>query len=103
MALAETPLLDGNTLIALQLAKKQMAVMNLGTCPSVGVTNPSVDGGSGSFPGFTMTQTVTNCGAGCTSGSDVLNQVQLDVIANGKVLIRLYTYRTNIVTFGNGS
>ena len=85
-------------LIALNLAKQQMAIMNLASLPAVGTTTPSDVGVA--FSGFTFTQVVTSI---AVSGSFNLRQIQMDVLKGGTVLVRLYTYRTDLVTFGDGS
>lgn len=86
-------------LIALNLAKQQMAIMNLNTTlPAVGTTTPTDVGVA--FSGFTFSQVVTSI---AVSGSNNLRRIQLDVLKGSTVLVRLYTYRTDLVTFGNGT
>ena len=84
-------------LIALDLAKQQMAVMNEGAYPAVGTTTPAPDA---AFPGFTFSQVVTSV---AVSGSKSIRQIQMDVLKGSTVLVRLYTYRSDLITFGNGS
>ena len=86
-----------NYLIALELAKQQMAVMNNASHPGTGTTNPSSDA---AFPDFGFTQVVTSV---ATSGSDNIREVRLDTTMNGIVLVRLYTYRTSTASFGDGT
>ena len=86
-----------NYLIALNLAKQQMAIMNLAAYPGAGTTTPASDG---AFPNFAFTQVVSNV---ATSGANTVNQIRMDVSVNGNVVVRLYTYRTNTVSFGNGT
>ena len=86
-----------NYMIALNLAKQQMAIMNLAAYPAVGTTAPASDA---AFPDFVFSQVVTSV---ATSGGNSIRQIEMDVSANGKQLIALYAYRSNIVTFGNGS
>jgi prepilin-type N-terminal cleavage/methylation domain-containing protein len=86
-----------NQLVALNLARHQMAVMMNSAYPGTGTTTPSSDG---AFPDFAFSQVVTNV---VTSGADTVNQIQMDVSANGRVLVRLYTYRTNTASFGDGA
>lgn len=86
-----------NYMIALNLARQKMAVMNNAACPAVGTTTPAADG---SFSGFTFSQVVTSIG---TSGtSDICNQVRMDVLKGTDVIVRLYTYCSNLVSFGDG-
>ena len=84
-------------LIALHLAKRQMAIMNEAAYPAVGTTTPASDA---DFPSFTFYQVVTSV---ATSGTNSIRQIQMDVLRGSTVLVRLYTYRSNIITFGNGS
>ena len=84
-------------LIALHLAKQQMARMNEAAYPAVGTTAPASDA---AFPNFTFSQVVS---AVVTSGTSSIRQIQMDVLKGSAVLVRLYTYRSNIITFGNGS
>ena len=90
-----------NYLIALNLAKKQMAIMNNAAYITVlSTTTPASDA---DFLNFTYSQTVSRV---LTSGANTLNQIQLDVLLGSKVIVRVYTYRTNTVNgtqgFGNG-
>ena len=94
-----TALDNRDYMVALNLAKQQMAIMNASTTvPALATTAPSDVGVS--FSGFTFSQVVTSV---ATNGSDYIRQIQLDVLKGSKVLVRVYTYRTNIVTFGNGT
>jgi hypothetical protein len=86
-----------NYMIALNLAKKQMAIMNNGAYPAVGTTAPAADA---AFPNFTYSQVVSSV---ATSGVYSIRQIQLDVLNGTRVLVRLYTYRSDLITFGNGS
>ena len=86
-------------MIALNLAKQQMALMNLAAYPAVATTTPASDA---AFPGFTFSQAVTSVATDVGSGRS-LRQIQFDVLRQGIVLVRLITYRTDVVTFGNGS
>ena len=80
-----------NSLIGLNLAKMQMAMMNNANYPAVSTTNPASDT---SFSDFTFSQPVTTV---TSSGTSSLEQIQLDTSLGGRVLVRLYTYRTNTV------
>ena len=83
--------------IALNLAKKQMAIMNNAAYPAVATTNQN----DAFYSDFTITQIVSNI---ATSGANTLNkiEVQVSTVKDGQ-LISLNTYRTNVVSFGNGN
>jgi type II secretory pathway pseudopilin PulG len=86
--------------VALNLAKRQMAIMNNGALPAV-VAETSL-GADATFTDMFITQEVTSV---AVSGSFNLRQVIVRVrnsSATGTVLILLRTYRTDLVTFGNG-
>ena len=90
-----------NYLVALNLAKRQMAIMNNAAYPTV-AAEASV-GADAAFPDFIPTQEVVNI---VTNGSDTLNEIRVRVhyqTAAGPVLILLRTYRSNVITFGNGT
>ena len=89
-----------NYLIALNLAKRQMAMMNNSTYPSVaGEAALSADSG---FPNFIPTQEVVEL---ASNGGKSLREIRIRVRHGslaGPVLILLYTYRSDLLTFGNG-
>jgi prepilin-type N-terminal cleavage/methylation domain-containing protein len=87
-----------NYLVALNLAKWRMAIMNNLAYPASATTTPTSDT---SFPDFTFSQVVSADVA--TSGVYSIRSIQLDVLNGAKVIVRLNTYRTNVATFGNGS
>ena len=100
--LIKTAITNRDYLIALNLVKEKMAIMNNNAYITVlSTTTPAADA---DFSGFTFSQTVSNV---LTSGANTLNQIQMDVLAGGNVLVRVYTYRTNTVNgtqgFGNGT
>ena len=88
-------------LIALNLARRQMAMINLAGYPAVVASETGLTP-DGDFPSFTPTWQVTDV---ATSGG---NSIRLIIVrvrrgsSTGPVLIRLDTYRSNIITFGNG-
>ena len=88
-------------LIASNLARLKMAVMNNTAYPSVGTTAPSTEA---SFPGFIFRQAVTDVAA---SGGSSLRQIQIDVDYSGgsfdNPIVRLITYRQSNTTFGDGA
>ena len=86
--------------VALNLAKRQMAIMNNGALPAV-VAETSL-GADATFADMFITQQVVSV---AVSGSNNIRQIIVRVrkgSASGTVLITLYTYRTDLVTFGNG-
>jgi hypothetical protein len=87
--------------IALGLAKRQMAVMNNAAYPAVAAeTALSADA---AFPDFIPTQEVVSV---ATDGSESLREIRVRVrhgSSTGPVLVALYTYRTSIATFGDGT
>lgn len=87
--------------VALNLAKRQMAIMNNGALPAV-AAEASL-GADATFPQMFLTQEVTDVTAAV--GGRSLRQIVLRVrkgSASGTILIQLYTYRSDLVTFGNG-
>ena len=88
-----------STYIALNLAKKQMAMMNHEALPGNGTTNPASDA---SFPNFTYTQVVATP---YTTGAPASNvrkiEMQVSTTTDGQ-LISLITYRDDIAAFGDG-
>jgi len=91
-----------NYLIALNLAKRHMAVMNNeATVPAVVVE--TAQAADAAFPSFIPTREVVLVDA---DGVNYIRQITVRVRLNsvtGPVLIRLDTYRSNLITFGNGS
>ena len=87
-------------LVALNLAKRQMALVNIGSYPAVAVETALT--ADADFPDFIPTQEVVSVD---TSVSDSLREIRVRIrrdSISGEVLITLYTYRSNILTFGNG-
>lgn len=87
-------------LIAYNLARRQMAIMNNSAYPAV-VAETAL-AADPDFPNFIPTQTVTSV---ATSGSNSIRLITVRIRRNslsGAVLVRLDTYRTDLVTFGNG-
>lgn len=87
-------------LIALHLAKVQMAVMNEGAFPAVADTFPT----DAAFGGYILRQRVT-----AVSGvsPNRLRQIEMTVTRTGGsydsgALVKLFTYRQETTTFGNG-
>ena len=92
-----------NMTIALNLAKRQMAIMNNTAYASLPVAAEAALSVDAAFPGFTPTQEVTSVAvSGAESIRRVIVRVRLGSSA-GAVLVMLDTYRTSIVTFGNGT
>ena len=93
-------------LIALNIAKRQMAIMQNAAYPAVAAEAALT--ADAAFPNYIPTQTVvsiaTSVDAGGTTNSirQITIRVRLNSLA-GAVLIRLDTYRSNIITFGTGS
>ena len=86
-----------NFMVSLNLVKRQMAVMNNAAYPAVGTTSPATDA---LFPNFTFTRVVTAVAA---NGANNIRRIQMDVSIGGDLIVRVYTYRTNTATFGNGT
>ena len=91
-----------NFLIALNLAKRQMAIMNRSAYPAV-VAETALTADS-NFPNFIVTQEVVpvDNDGGSKSIREIRVRVRLDSIS-GAVLVILYTYRSDILSFGNGT
>lgn len=91
-----------NYVIALNLAKRHMAVMNNEvTVPAV--IAETAQAADGVFPSFIPTRQVVAVAA---SGANYIRQITVRIrigSVTGPVLIRLDTYRSNIITFGNGT
>ena len=101
MTLSELITDNRNYTIALSLAKRQMAIMNNAAYPAVAAE--AAQTAHTDFPSFIPTQTVTSV---ATSGTNSIRQITIRIRLNsvtGPVLIRLDTYRSNIITFGNGT
>ncbi len=87
-------------LIALHLAKRQMAIMNKGAYPAV--ASEAALTADAAFPDFIPTREVVSVD---TSGSFSLREIRIRIrkgSSSGPVLITLYTYRSDLLTFGNG-
>lgn len=87
-------------LVALNLAKRQMALMNNATYPAVAAE--AAQTADAAFPNFIPTQEVVSV---ATSGGNSLREIRIRIrkgSVSGPVLVALYTYRSNILTFGNG-
>jgi type II secretory pathway pseudopilin PulG len=101
MTLSEMVVDNRDRTIALNLARRQLAIMNNGAHPAV-----QAEAGLAAdvnFPSFIPTLTVADV---VTSGSLELRLVTIRIRLNsatGPVLIRLDTYRTNLVSFGDGT
>lgn len=83
-----------NYMIALNLAKKQMAILNNTAYASLANSTTS----DASFPGFSIVTTVT-----ANSPIASMTNVRVDVTSGGSTYVRLVTYRDAVVTFGTGS
>ena len=93
--------LNRNYLIALNLAKREMAKINIGAFPAVDGAETAL-AADPAYPDFIPTRFVTLV---ANSGANNLHLITVRVrllTVTGTVLIRLDTYRTNIVTFGDG-
>ncbi len=93
--------LNRNYLIALNLAKIEMAKLNIGVFPAVDGAETALSADA-AYPNFIPTRHVTLV---ANSGSNNLHLITVRVrllSVTGAVLIRLDTYRTNMVTFGDG-
>lgn len=89
-----------NMLIALNLAKRQMAIMANSAYPAVAAE--AAQTADTAFPNFIPTQEVTSV---ATSGTNSIRQITIRIrhgSSTGPVLIRLDTYRSSIITSGNG-
>ena len=90
-----------NYLIALNLAKQEMAVMNLAAYPAVAAEAALT--ADPAFPNFTPTQEVVSI---ATNGGNSIREIRIRIrkgSISGPVLVALYTYRSDILTFGNGT
>ena len=90
-----------NYLVALNLAKQEMAVMNLGTYPAVAAEAALT--ADSAFPDFIPTQEVVSV---ATNGGNSIREIRIRIrkgSISGAVLVALYTYRSDILTFGNGT
>ena len=90
-----------NYVIALNLAKMQMAMMNNAAYPAVAAEAALT--ADVTFPNFIPTQEVVSV---AVSGGDSIREVRIRIregSVTGSVLVLLYTYRSNIITFGNGT
>ena len=88
-------------LVALNLAKRQMAIDNNVALPAVAAETSL--GADGTFPQMFVTREVTSV---AISGSNNLRQIIIRVrkgSAAGPILIAMYTRRTDLLTFGNGA
>ncbi len=90
-----------NYLVALQLAKRQMAIVQNAAYPSpMGETAQTVDA---NFPDFFPTLQVVTAD---TNGPVTLLEIYVRVregSSSGPLLVELFTYRSNLVTYGNGT
>ena len=99
--LMETAIEGRNYMIALNLAKWQMAISNNAAYPAV--VAETAQTADAAFPNFIPTQTVTSV---ATNGANSIRLITIRIRLNsvtGPVLVRLDTYRSNIITFGNGT
>ena len=88
-------------LIALNLAKRQMAVMNNSSYPAV--ASETALSADSAFTDFIPTQEVVSV---ATNGSESIREIRVRVrrgSSSGPVLVLLYTYRSSIVSFGDGT
>ena len=85
-----------NYSVALELGKIQMAIINNATYASLASGSPASDA---SFPNFTFTQTVSTV---VTSAPYTIKKIQLDVKIGANTIVSLNTYRSDVITFGNG-
>ena len=99
--LAQRAVENRDYLIALNLAKWQMAIMMNSSYPAVAAeTEQTADP---AYPDFIPTQEVVDAD---TSDTYSLREVRIRVrqgSSSGPVLVLLHTYRSDIITFGNGS
>ena len=90
-----------NYLIALNLAKRQMAIMMNSAYPAVAAE--TLQAADATFPSYVPTQTVVSF---ATDGAYSIRQITIRIrvgTVTGPVLIRLDTYRSDAITFGTGS
>ena len=93
--------LNRNYLIALNLAKIEMAKLNIGAFPAVDGAETALTADA-AYPSFIPTRFVTSV---AVSGSNNLRLITVRVrllSVTGSVLVRLDTYRTDLVSFGDG-
>ena len=96
-----------NYLIALNLAKQHMALMNNEvTVPAV--VAETAQAADANFPSFIPTREVVSIATNVdiAGTTDYIRQITVRIRLNsvtGPVLMRLDTYRSNIITFGNGT
>ncbi len=99
--LMETAIENRNYMIALNLAKWQMAISNNAAYPAVAAE--AAQTADTAFPNFIPTKQVVSV---ATSGGNSIRIITIRVrlgSSTGPVLVRLDTYRSNIITFGNGT
>jgi hypothetical protein len=99
-ALVGSAVQNRNYLIALGLAKRQMAVMNNSAYPAVAAE--AALAADAAFPDFIPTQEVVSV---ATNGSESLREIRVRVRQgsdSGPVLVALHTYRTSVASFGDG-
>ena len=90
-----------NMLIALNLAKLQMALINNAAYPAV--VSETAQTADTAFPDFIPTKEVVSVD---TSGGNSIREIRIRVrygSSSGPVLVVLYAYRSDIITFGNGT
>ncbi len=100
LTLTELIIENRNYLTAFNLAKRQMAIMENSAYPAVAAE--AAQTADTAFPSFIPTQTVTSV---ATSGTNSIRLITIRVRLNsvtGAVLVRFDTYRSNIITNGNG-
>ena len=85
-----------NYAIACHLADRQMAIMYNSAYPEDGTTTPDSDD---DFPDFTLSQAVSTL---ATSDADTIKSITVTVSIGSHQLVQLITYRSNIITFGDG-
>ncbi len=92
-------------LIALNIAKLEMAKINIGAFPGVDGAEVALTADP-DFPSFIPTRFVTSVATSIGPPARAINLITVQVRRNsltGSVLIRLDTYRTDLVSFGNGT
>ena len=100
LAMNEMIIENRNYVVALNIAKRQMAVMNNSAYPAVAAE--AALAADANYPQFIPTQEVSAV-AGATDTIRLITvRVRLQSVS-GPVLIRLDTYRSNVITFGNGT
>lgn len=90
-----------NSLIALNIAKREMARINVAAYPAVDGAETAL-AADPAFPSFIPTRYVTSV---AISGSNSIRLITVRVRLNsvtGTQLIRLDTYRTDLASFGDG-